>query len=298
MQPQTKEFRPNYNVMQICGKKYIGKSFKNREIIDDYLKNTKRKVLVYNIHGEDTYADIPPIKISPNEAELKPYLSGDEKDKEIYQKVREYRKNVIRGWNKIEAMCAIPKHHYGTAFDPVEKKDLLADILDSYTDGLLIVEDIDQFAQRTADQRITGTLFGNRHTRCDIIIVHQSVSMVSQFEWRSTNYMQLFKTMDKASSSKTIPEEKKPLVEIAESIVEEQVKFNPNYFVYIDFDNYKIKGCKQQNFEVACNSYINKYYKKRVKPFLDYTDDKGNKMFNEATAYQEALKEVMVYAPN
>src|SRR3990167_7399916 len=170
MTPQ--QFRANYNVMQICGKKWVGKSTTNKVIVANYLENIKRKVLIYNVTGEGTYDDLRTIKINPIHG-VDIFIGEKDKEKEVYKKTREYRQRNFYNLNKLEARCVIPIKDDGSNFSVKEKKDLLIDILTAYRNGLLIIEDIDNYSTRAQNQEIIGALSTNRHLKMDMIIVHQ-----------------------------------------------------------------------------------------------------------------------------
>jgi len=298
---KTMENKRECQLMQVAGMKGVGKSYRTNEYIRYYLQKHGRKVLIYNINAEDTYKDYKTIDVSPRLSKDFPssydiYTAKKDTQKEIDKKITKWR--VLTRFRKLrdgQIRCVTPIWRDGREMNATEKKQLLKDILSGFRGGLLVIEDIDKYATRSSDQDIIGALSTNRHLGIDIIVQHQSVGMISAYEWRNSNHLRLHKTLDSVESCGAVPEEKRTVIKLAESIVKNQYEHdNERYFCYISLDKAKISGCSVETFVAACKVYLNEN-PSIVKRLTGQVDDAGHKKYDHPTAFRAAIVDLMKY---
>jgi len=87
---------------------------------------------------------------------------------------------------------------------------------------------------------------------------------------------------------------------IAEILVNEQyLSGNKRFFVYIDMDEEKIRGTyTRESIESAIDFFIAENYQKLTKGLMVQKNEKGKKLYNDATARAEIKKRLLLsYVP-
>jgi hypothetical protein len=92
-------------------------------------------------------------------------------------------------------------------------------------------------------------------------------------------------------------EDKIEYLSLAEIMVnQEYANSNIRFFVYVDVDREKVLGnYTDEMYEKAAQAYISKNYTNLINPLLKERDEKGRKMYDNATAYNLIKQRLMSY---
>lgn len=219
-------------LMLVCGETGVGKTFRNILEIENYLRDNVlqgrfgRKVLIFDVNDDDyeCYTTVDP----------------------------EY----IRNLTVIRARRIRPLTRYGDTMSTEEKRDMVERMVKQFTNGLLVLEDLDKYMTGAKGQTIVGLLTTNRHHGLDIMISHQSIAKITTTEFQNCTWLRLHKQVDDVTRYRNrIPNYF--LVRIATLIVEEQYLIgNIRYFVYVNMRKLQLRGCSAQAYIRACKKYL------------------------------------------
>lgn len=228
----TKQDERQPMLMLVCGETGVGKTFRNILEIENYLRDNPllfrkgRKVLIFDVNDDDyeCYTTVDP--------------------------------DFIRDLRLIRARRIRPLTKYGQTMSIEEKRDMVERMVKQFTDGLLVLEDLDKYMTGAKGQTIVGLLTTNRHHGLDIMISHQSIAKITTTEFQNCTWLRLHKQVDDVTRYRNrIPNYF--LVRIATLIVEEQYLIgNIRYFVYVNMRKLKLRGCSVQAFIRACKKYL------------------------------------------
>ena len=261
-------------LMLVCGETGVGKTFRNRLEIENYLKDAPgenrkgRKVLIFDVNDDDyeCYTTVDPEQIS---------------------KLKNIAARRIR-----------PLTKYGDTMSLEEKRDMVERMVKQFSDGLLVLEDLDKFMTGAKGQTIVGLLTTNRHHGLDIMISHQSIAKITTTEFQNCTWLRLHKQVDDITRYRNrIPNYF--LVRIASLIVEEQYLVgNIRFFVYINMRQLKLRGCTVKAYIRGCKKYLDTEENAMIKRMLLERDFNGTilyknrnevllKLINELLRYHE-----------
>lgn len=219
-------------LMLVCGETGVGKTFRNILEIENYMRNHPaigrkgRKVLIFDVNDDDyeCYTTVDP--------------------------------DFIRDLKLIRARRIRPLTRYGETMSIEDKRDMVERMVKQFTDGLLVLEDLDKYMTGAKGQTIVGLLTTNRHHGLDIMISHQSIAKITTTEFQNCTWLRLHKQVDDVTRYRNrIPNYF--LVRIATIIVEEQYLIgNIRFFVYVNMRKLKLRGCSQKAYIRACKKYL------------------------------------------
>lgn len=265
-----------------AGMRGIGKTFTNVQECKTYTQEKKLPVLAYDINGDD-YESFPVAS---------------------YKQVRNLTTPECK---RIVPFHIDPEHGGVVPMELDEQKKLLYYLLTNFSNGMLVLDDIDKYARGLRGQKIIGALTTCRHLGVDLMISHQSVAKISTTEWENLNMVRLHHTIDNVERIKErIPNY--PMMRIAQIIVDDvyfsaQKLYKENkltikqylplrgYYVYVNFDDHKIYRGKQpvskKQFDMAVEKFLreNPRYISRK---MQMGDEKGKKLTR-----QEAIKQLI-----
>ncbi|MEQ8624385.1 MAG: hypothetical protein RJQ00_06010 [Vicingaceae bacterium] len=275
-------------LMVVCGETGVGKTYRTVQEIKQYVQDSSatqkkgRKVLIFDVNDDD-YTRF--LTIDPNHVKE-------------FQEVRIRRIRPITRTGKMMTLT--------------QKRQIVEKIVAEFTNGLIVLEDIDKFMVGAKGQEVVGVLCANRHSDLDILISHQSIAKITTTEWQNMTWLRLHKQVDDISRYRNrIPNY--PLVRIATFIVEEQYnlaneaferneidekqfQIRKSFFVYLDMRRLKIKGCSKAAFVRATKRYIDQEENKKVKLLLQETTmDEKQKYNNRKTAVIQLIHQKMRY---
>jgi hypothetical protein len=242
-------------LMLVCGETGVGKTFRNRLEIENYLKDVPaekrkgRKVLIFDVNDDD----------------YEGYVTVDPEH--------------IHQLKSIAARRIRPLTKYGHIMSLEEKRDMVERMVKQFTEGLLVLEDLDKYMTGAKGQTIVGLLTTNRHHGLDIMISHQSIAKITTTEFQNCTWLRLHKQVDDITRYKNrIPNYF--LVRIASLIVEEQYLIgNRRYLVYINMRQLKLRGCTVKAYIRACKKYLDTEENAMVKRMLLERDSNGSILY-------------------
>lgn len=275
-------------LMVVCGETGVGKTYRTVQEIKQYVQDNPstfkkgRKVLIFDVNDDD-YTRF--ITIDPNHV----------------KQFKEVRIRRIRPITRTGKMMTL-----------TQKRQIVEKIVAEFTNGLIVLEDIDKFMVGARGQEVVGVLCANRHSDLDILISHQSIAKITTTEWQNMTWLRLHKQVDDISRYRNrIPNY--PLVRIATFIVEEQYnlaneafekntitekqfQIRKSFFVYIDMRRLKIRGCSKAAFIRATKRYIDQEENKKIKLLLQETTmDEKPKYRSRKTAVLQLIHQKMRY---
>lgn len=170
-------------------------------------------------------------------------------------------------------------------------------ILQTFRNGLLLVEDINKYISDTMPNDLVGAICTNRHIGVDIILHYQSIGRITSKVWQNVNIIRLHKFTDTVKRHKHKFEDKIEYLSIAEAIINRKYESgDKHFFLYADIDDEKVYGnFTEQDFSDAANQYIQNNYAHIISPLLKARDDKGRKLYNPGSAQVEVKKRLMNY---
>jgi hypothetical protein len=234
--------------MVVCGETGVGKTYRTVQEIKQYVsdiaatKKKGRKVLIFDVNDDDytRYITIDP--------------------------------NHVKDFKEVRIRRIRPITRTGRMMTLTQKREIVEKIVAEFTNGLIVLEDIDKFMVGAKGQEVVGVLCANRHSDLDILISHQSIAKITTTEWQNMTWLRLHKQVDDISRYRNrIPNY--ALVRIATFIVEEQYnlandafekqqinekqfQIRKSFFVYLDMRRLKIKGCSKAAFIRAAKRFI------------------------------------------
>ena len=224
----------------VTGMKGVGKTFRTILETTSYMKKLKRKAIVFDVNA--------------------PF-------EQSYQKAG-WKAVELRNIRRLRATTGrrvLPVLASGETMNIEEKRQVLAYMLSKYKNGLLVMEDFNNYCESTKGTDIKGVLIKARHLDLDTKLHVQSLSVVDTTSWQNLNVVRFHAQGDEIFRYKDrIP--KYELFQIAEFIVNEQYFMHENkrYFVYVHNTNSQIIGASLLQFRNACNQYLNMYPKQRT----------------------------------
>ena len=247
-----------------CGEKGSGKTYYT---IKKHILNTlsgkngqykPKKVLIFDINNE--YGAVKVDHKNPSFPEIKA-IDVDDIDRWIKQPTIEARR----------VSCMKPKKADGTSGGKMKNQELqetLSKILDSYRNGLLIVEDLTNYVSDSLPSDLIGAIVTQRHVSVDVIIHFQSISKTAHPQlWANANWIRFHCTGDtvKKAAKKLEGTDLTPLF-IAEKMIQAQVKAGnrQNFCVFYHKNTKgklvgKIQGLfTQQMFRKAAEDYLSR----------------------------------------
>jgi len=251
------------------GKKGVGKSYQTDKLISGYIagnpsKGIKgRKVLIIDPNDEYTHIkaialqDVVRFSVSPvvEARRIRPYIID---------------KNGNTERMRLEDLS-----------------NTLNIVMDAFSGGLLLVEDINRYVGDNMKQDVMGAIATNRHRDQDIILHYQGIGRIGPKVWQNLNWLRFHKITEPVHRHKNKFIDKYELLRITEIMVNNEF-FNDNirYFIYVDCDNMKLQGnIDSEKFNKACLEYLEENYSTTIGPMLRSRGDGGKKRYT----YESAL---------
>lgn len=200
----------------------------------------------------------------------------------------------------------------GRKMDPDDMKKALAQVLDVYCNGILLLEDINFYITDTVNNSLIGRLSTIRQSGIDLIIHYQLIEKAGNPKLLGNlNYIRLHKTQGQVERHEDKYMDKTEIMTIGQTIVNNRHKYGiennvqdntGQYFsLIIDFDEFKIKGIFTKEEAIAAiNDYISQNTKNTVGREYNRIDRTGKKIHKTYTsAYdlceKKLLKEYFIF---
>ena len=261
----------------VCGETGVGKTHRSLNEVRHYLRDNAetgkmgRKVLAFDTNDDD-------------------YIAFKTVSPDHLHRLKAIRPRRIRPFNKD-----------GSPMSNEEKKEVVKKILNHFNNGLILLDDIDDYMVGEKGQDMISALITLRHKGVDIIFTHQSISKITTTAFQACTWLRLHHQVDDISKIKNrIP--KYFIVRIAQLIVDEQydlayTKFSggqieeeefvrrASFFVYVNLRKVRLRGCSRAAFIRACKTFIDQEESRKVKMLLTERDSKDKPIYktrNEA----------------
>jgi hypothetical protein len=283
-------------VYLVCGETGVGKTHRNRLEIKRYMQDDPntifkkgegtrvkkgRKVLAFDVNDDD----YPYKTVSPDH---------------------------IKALTLVAARRIRPFNKDGSPMSEEDKKAVLDRILKHYQNGMVVLDDIDEYATGSRGQSMIGALCTIRHKGIDLLLTHQSIAKISTTEWQASTWLRLHHQVDDITRYRTrIP--KYQIVRIAQFIVDEQYELahvanaagkisedeyrrRKSFFVYVDMRRQKILGCSKGAFIRAAKKFIDQEESRKVSMMLQERDWNNKHLYpNRNAAVVKLIGEKLRY---
>jgi hypothetical protein len=244
------------------GKKGVGKSYTTKEMMNQYAYvNPKRRVLILDVNDE--YFDIKALSIQDI--------------------------SLFSVHPQIEVRRIRPFLDNGKRMTLDDIASTLFIILETFRNGLLLVEDINKYISDTMPNDLVGAICTNRHIGVDIIMHYQSIGRITSKVWQNLNIIRMHKITDAVKKHKHKFEDKYEYISIAEIMInQEYEKGNKHFFVYVDVDDEKVYGSfTTAQYDNAVNIFIQNNYANVINPLLNARGMDGKKVHTAQSAISE-----------
>ena len=252
------------------GKKGVGKSYTTKEMMNQYAySNPKRRVLILDVNDE--YFDIKAISIQDI--------------------------SLFSVHPQIEVRRIRPFLDNGKRMTLDDIASTLFIILETFRNGLLLVEDINKYISDTMPNDLVGAICTNRHIGVDIIMHYQSIGRITSKVWQNVNIIRMHKITDAVKKHKHKFEDKYEYISIAEIMInQEYEKGNKHFFVYVDVDDEKVYGSfTTAQYDNAVNIFIQNNYANVINPMLNARGMDGKKINTVQSAITEYKTRLLSY---
>lgn len=257
------------------GKKGVGKSFTTEKMINSYIQGNPakgtppRRALIIDVNDE--YYNVKAIRI---------------------QDVALFSAHPL-----IEVRRIRPFMDDGTKMSLDDIAQTLFIVLQTFKNGLLLVEDINKYISDTMPNDLVGAICTNRHIGVDIILHYQSIGRITSKVWQNVNVLRLHKFTDSVKRHKHKYEDKFEYLSVAEIIINKRYEDgDKRFYLYADIDNEKIYGSfTDEEFDSAVNVFIQNNYSNLITPLLKGRDERGKKAYTPQTAMAETKKRFLAF---
>lgn len=257
------------------GRKGVGKSYTTRKMIDQYVLgnpakgNPPRRVLILDVNDE--YSDVRAIRISDI--------------------------TLFSIHPQVEVRRIRPFLDDGKKMTLDDIASTLLVILDTFRNGLLLIEDVNKYISDTMPNDLVGAICTNRHIGVDIVLHYQSIGRITSKVWQNVNLIRLHKFTDTVKRHKLKFEDKFEYLSIAETIINQRYEAgDKRFFLYVDIDEEFIYGAfTDDEFEQAVNTFIQHHYSNLITPLLQARNERGIKVYTPQSAIAEVKKRLMSY---
>jgi hypothetical protein len=298
--------------MICCGMQGSGKTYTTMEELKVYQKKYQRPVLIVDRNGE--YKQYKAI-----------YYDSTIKDR--YKRAHGNPKSNglgIAGIHLPRIYRIIGRRPDGTPMGFDEMQELILTINQYYTNGALILEEMNSYIRKQVPRDFYSFFTNLRHRGVDVWTHYQGVKDAHPDIWGQVRGFCMHKTMDSVCSIEHKLQDNFEICRIAELAINKNYqigmamkriaiakygnadiapkydqiifKYHIYYALWIDFDYKTIGGISKEDFIEACRSYIYQHDMKNVNNMLNEFDQGGRKKFrNKHEVVEYLIKEKMIY---
>lgn len=260
----------------VTGKKGCGKTFITKKMMQSYAAGNPakgvppRRVLVLDVNDE--FEDVKPIAI---------------KDIAVFSVHNIIEIRRVRPF--------MPDTGKKMTLDDIANS--LFTILDTYKNGMLLIEDINKYISDYMPNDVIGAICTNRHIGVDIVIHYQSIGRITSKVWQNLNIIRMHKITDTVKRHMHKFEDKYEYLSIAENIINAKHEAGDNrFFLYVDVDDERVYGnFTKEDFEKAAMAFIQNNYNKIITPMLNARNLDGKKMHTAQSAITEYKNRLMSF---
>lgn len=252
----------------VIGQKEIGKSTTTLKFLRNYVNiSPKRKVLLMD--AQDEYCNYPDIKTLP------------------LNNIGLYSVHPT-----IEIRRILPYKASGAEMTPDEKAKVVLHILNNYKNGLLLLEDINNYIFDYMPGDVIGNILSQRHKGVDVILHYHSMGRIHKKIWPHINTIRMHKCEDSVIDNREKFPDKFEMFRLAEIIVNNQFnKGNIHFYLFMRLSKRKIIAeIDHADRDAAIQEYITT--SKLIKGMLEMRTTSGQKVHTYASAYQTQNKRI------
>ena len=269
----------------VIGQQGVGKTYTSLKFLKFYTKKYNRSVLIVDKNGE--YEEFKAVYYDPAEENRHKRAKGSGKSK----------KSGIAGIKEPRIYRILCFHKNGRPMNNKEMVELIMTITDYYTNGLLVLEEMNTYIRRHVPEEFYGFLVRLRHRGIDLISHFQRFGDPHPDIYGNAKSLRVHKAIDsvrRTSTAEKIPNYE--LARVAEMIVEKHYlkgtldKDGKYYFNYIDFNNGKLLGVSEPDFREAMKKFLQQN-PREVKDLMAEEEDNGTKLYPTKIAAIEKLIE-------
>lgn len=254
------------------GKKGVGKTFTTNKVIRQYVTGNlasgilPRKVLIMDVNDEYTeYSGI------------------------ALRDIMRFSVHPI-----VEVRRIRPFHANGRKMTLDDLAQTLNYILEVFSGGLLLIEDINRFTSDYMPQDLMGAIATNRHRDLDIILHYQGIGRVGTKVWQNINWLRFHKITENVSRHQKKFEDKFELLRLCELMV--NIKYymgEERFYQYVDCENMCFQGqVDEKLFNQAVTQYLEENYRRLITPLLAVRAVGNKKKFTADSAMRQETERI------
>ena len=253
---KKKQVQRKCMIIYALGRQGVGKTYKTLEDIENYIKSDAKvgrkgkNVLIFDPNGESDYTKY---KVLPYNPKIE---DREKRTRYIQQFAASNTKPEIR---RISPRVKLPSGRVTPDFSFDDKEMAATDILQYFRNGLIVLEDVTSYFQDFSKKELVSTLINVRHRGVDVIAHLQSGQRLRPVNWENAAVIRMHRQSTSVDSYMNKTNNPK-LLKIAEFIVNEEYlqKGNKYFHLYVNMEEEKIHGVTVEQFEAACQKYINR----------------------------------------
>ena len=283
----------------VIGQQGGGKTYNTLILLKQYVKKYKRPVLIVDKNGE--YTDYKAIYYDARIG-LDAKTDGEKTKARIQRALGKGKsgKMGIAGIKQARIYRIVGFRPDGVPMNNKEMLELILTITDYFKNGLLVLEEMNTYIRRHVPEEFYSFLVRLRHRGIDLISHFQRIGDPHPDIWGNAKSVRLHKyqdTVTRSSVADKIPNYE--LVRIAEIAVDFHFlkgTFDADgkyYFLYVDFNNVKIRGMSETDFRTACKKYL--YQNPMELNNLLKEKENGKKKYSDEQAMNELINQKMRY---
>lgn len=249
-------------LLVVIGQKEIGKSTTTLNFLRKYVTvSPGRRVLIMD--AQDEYGSHADIKTLP------------------LNKI-----SIFSVHPSIEMRRILPYNSKGAEMTPDEKAKSVLHILHHFKNGLLLLEDINNYIFDYMPGDVIGHILSQRHKGVDVILHYHSMGRIHKKIWPHINTIRMHKCEDSVIDNKDKFPDKFEMFRLAEIIVNNQYsKGNIHFFLFLRLSQRKIHAdIEIADRDLAIQEYISTG--KLIKGMLEMRTPTGKKVHTYASAYE------------
>ncbi len=258
------------------GMKKVGKTYQTLMEINRYLRNTRRKVLIFDVNNE--YGNVQ----ADHNSHFTHVRAID---------IKELAKWTLNGIPEIRRILPV-NLETGQPLSNEELMGLLDYVLANFKNGALVLEDLTKIVSDSIGMSLIGMLSTNRHASVDVFIHFQTIQkIVNPKMWGLSNVIRLHKCEDTVEKHHSKIPNSEGLY-ICENLIEIINKKNGNNRACVWFikEENRVKGPFTKNeFIEAVEMYLQDNIKVFNKELKRINLKTGEKIYNTQTDCYNAL---------
>ena len=183
----------------------------------------------------------------------------------------------------------------GTKMSIEELQDHLYYVLQTFGNGVLMIEDINKYTTHSFSNEMIGAIISHRHSNVDAIIQYQSIGKVNPTLWQNMNWLRMHRDGDSARRIMARIPEIHQYIQLAQEIINKKFREGEKRtFVYYNKDEMVVKGLfDEDEAREAVMKVISINQSQLLKPLVEQMDLKGNKIYTKEEAILQLMNQYM-----